>query len=87
MASDSNTKRQTPALPYLIYGDKGVVMIRYKNKRFDDYFIDPVTAVITDKNGVIQETYIHQGYYVFKGMGIHVIQMHTHSVWDILKDG
>lgn len=27
-------------------------MIRLRNKIFEDYFIDPETGIITDKNGV-----------------------------------
>lgn len=52
-------------------------MIRFKDQILEDYFIDPVTAVITDQNGVVQETYLHHGRPVFKGMGIHCIMAHT----------
>lgn len=52
-------------------------MIRFKDKVFEDYFIDPVTAVITDKYGNVQEPLIRQGYAFFKGMGVHRIQAHT----------
>ena len=52
-------------------------MIRFKDKILEDYFIDPVTAVITDQNGVVQETCMHQGRPTFKGMGIHCIMVHT----------
>ena len=53
-------------------------MIRYKDKIFPDYFIDPITAVITNDKGEIQRTYILHGRPVFKKMHIHVIQVHTH---------
>ena len=52
-------------------------MIRYKDKIFEDYFIDPVTAVITDKNGVAQKIILHQGRKEFKQMHVHCIMMHT----------
>lgn len=53
-------------------------MIRFKDKIFEEYFIDPVTAVITDSNGVPQKTYLHQGRVEFKRMHVHCIQVHTH---------
>ena len=54
-------------------------MIRLRNKIYEDYFIDPVTAIITDKNGVVQETKINPlGYPSFKGEAVHHIQMYTH---------
>ena len=53
-------------------------MIRYKDKIFPDYFIDPVTAVITNSKGEIQETHILDGRPYFKSMAIHKIQVHTH---------
>ena len=53
-------------------------MIKFKNKIFPDYFIDPVTAIITNSKGEIQETYIKGGRLYFKGMFIHKIQVHTH---------
>ena len=52
-------------------------MIRYKDQILEDYFIDPVTAKITDKNGVVQKIYRHQGRPMFKGMGVHCIMAHT----------
>ena len=58
-------------------------MIRFRNQRFEDYFIDPVTAVITDKNGIVQPIKMYRGYPFFKKMAVHRIQMHTHSVWRI----
>ena len=52
-------------------------MIRYKEKEFENYNIDPLTAVITDKNGVVQETGLHHGRPIFKGMAIHRIMAYT----------
>ena len=52
-------------------------MIRFKDKILEDYFIDPVTAVITNKNGVVQKTYLHNGRPVFKKMNVHQIMTHT----------
>ena len=56
-------------------------MIRYKDKIFPEYFIDPVTAIITNSKGEIQETKIRDGRSYFKGMAIHKIQVHTHYGW------
>ena len=54
-------------------------MIRYKDKISEDYFIDPVTAIITNSKGEIQETKINEGGRpCFKGVGIHQWQVHTH---------
>ena len=54
-------------------------MIQYKDKIFPEYFIDPITAVITNSKGEIQKTSIHKdGYAYFKSMAIHKIQAHTH---------
>ena len=36
-------------------------MIRFKNKILKDYFIDPSTAIITDRDGNIQEIHISAG--------------------------
>ena len=52
-------------------------MIRYKDRILEDYSIDPVTAVITDQNGVVQKTYMISGRPIFKGIGIHCIMAHT----------
>ena len=52
-------------------------MIRYKDKVFDEYFIDPETAVITDKNGNIQHITRVHGRPVFKHMQVHRIQAYT----------
>ena len=47
-----------PALSQLFNGKKkGIIMIRFRDKVFENYFIDPVTAVITDENGIVQPTY------------------------------
>lgn len=56
-------------------------MIKYKDKIFQEYSIDPVTAIITNSKGEEQETKIHRGRPEFKGMSIHVIQAHTHVGW------
>lgn len=53
-------------------------MIRYKDKIYEDFFIDPETAIITDKNGVVQETHIKNGRPCFHSIHIHRIQVHTH---------
>lgn len=54
-------------------------MIRFKDTIFPEYFIDPVTAIITNDKGEVQETSIgSNGRPVFKNMGIHRIQIHTH---------
>ena len=56
-------------------------MIRFKDKILEDYFIDPETAVITNKNGVVQKTYLNQGRLVFKKMCVHCIMAHTFFGW------
>ena len=53
-------------------------MIRCRNKILNDFFIDPVTAIITNSKGEIQKTKIIDGRPVFKSMEIHKIQVHTH---------
>lgn len=35
-------------------------MIRIKDKVFEDYFIDPVTAIITDKDGNVKHQWINR---------------------------
>ena len=52
-------------------------MIRYKDIILEDYFIDPVTAVITNSKGEIQRTYIKRGRVYFKGHAVHQWQVHT----------
>ena len=56
-------------------------MIQYKDKIFLEYFIDPITADITNSKGEVQETKIKYGRPVFKSMEIHRIQVHTHYGW------
>ena len=53
------------------------LMIRFKDKILEDYSIDPVTAIITDQNGIVQKTGMHHGRPVFKGMPVHQIMAHT----------
>ena len=53
-------------------------MIRYKDTILEDFFIDPVTAIITNSKGEIQKTTIRKnGYMFFKKMEVHKIQAHT----------
>ena len=53
-------------------------MIRYKDTILEDYFIDPVTAIITNSNGEIQKIKINErGRPCFNCMEIHKIQAHT----------
>ena len=56
-------------------------MIRYKDRVFEDYNIDSVTALITDKNGEVQKTYLNQGRPKFKNMSVHCIMAHTFYGW------
>lgn len=54
-------------------------MIRYKDTILENYFIDPITTVITNSKGEIQKTSIHKnGRPYFKGHKLHEWQMHTH---------
>ena len=54
-------------------------MIRYKDTILEDFFIDPITAIITNSKGEIQETKINEcGRPCFHCMEIHKIQVHTH---------
>ena len=54
-------------------------MIRFRDKIFPEYFINPVTAIITNSKGEVQKTSIHKnGRPYFKNMDIHAIQVHTH---------
>ena len=58
-----------------------------RNEIFEDYFIDPETAIITDKNGVIQQLSLYKdGWLRFKRMAVHKIQMHTNYGYDKDKD-
>ena len=52
-------------------------MIRYKDTTLEDYFIEPVTAIITNSKGEVQKTHILNGRPCFKGIGIHQWQVHT----------
>lgn len=60
---------------------KGVIMIRYRDKEFKDYFIDEKTAVITDINGKILPQYLSgdRPRICIKqiAMNVHCIQAHT----------
>ena len=56
-------------------------MIRYKDTILEDFFIDPITAIITNSKGEIQKTYIKGGRPVFKKHWIHQWQVHTHYGW------
>lgn len=64
-------------------------MIRLsETKILEDYFIDE-NGIITDINGIIQETYLHQGRPTFKNVAIYRIMMYTFyeyrdgKIWDI----
>ncbi len=56
-------------------------MIRHKDLVFEDYFIDPVTAVITDKDDNVINQWMHQGRLKVSINGhilsVHCIQAHT----------
>ena len=56
-------------------------MIRFKDKYYPEYNIDPETGVITDLNGIVQEVYENNGYLFFKKMAVHRIQAHTWIGW------
>ena len=53
-------------------------MIKFRNLILENYSIDPITAVITNDKGEIQETKIRDGRPYFKSMAIHKIQAHTY---------
>ena len=54
-------------------------MIRYKDIILEDYFIDPVTAVITNSKGEIQKIKNGKdGRSYFKSHKLHEWQVHTH---------
>ena len=53
-------------------------MIKYKDTILEEFFIDPVTAIITNSKGEIQKTYINKGRPCFKCHGVHEWQVHTH---------
>ena len=57
-------------------------MIKYKDTIFPDFFIDPVTAIITDSKGEVQKINIKKdGRAYFKGHKLHEWQVHTHYGW------
>lgn len=64
-------------------------MIRFKNRVFEDYFIDRDTGQIFNKNGVAQKTYLNGNYLRFKNIPIHRIMVYTYigdydsSVYDV----
>ena len=53
-------------------------MIRYRDTILENYFIDPVTAIITNSKGEIQKIKIKDGRPYFKRHWIHQWQVHTH---------
>ena len=54
-------------------------MISSRDTISENYFIDPVTAIITKSKGEMQETKINEcGRPCFHCMEIHKIQAHTH---------
>ena len=53
-------------------------MIRCKDTILKDFFIDPITAIITNSKGEIQETKIRDGRAYFKRHAVHQWQVHTH---------
>ena len=56
-------------------------MICYKDTILENFFIDPVTAIITNSKGEVQNTYILNERPYFKGHGVHKWQAHTHYGW------
>lgn len=78
----------SPCLPDYLCGLEEKDMIRFRDKVFENYFIDPETGIITDKDGVVQEVKEGRGYFWFKKMAVHRIQVHTHlgyrrDGWDV----
>ena len=67
----------SPGQLYLMDKEEIELMIRFKDKILEDYFIDPETAVITDKNGVIQPAKMKHGRPCFRGMYVHRIMANT----------
>ena len=62
-------------------------MIKYKDKIFPEFFIDPVTAIITNSKGEIQKTCIRKnGRSYFKGHKLHEWQVHTHIGYKLGMD-
>ena len=76
-----NRKEQSPRSSTFLILNRGrkneAVMIRYKDTILEDFFIDPITAIITNSKGEIQKTKIKCGRPYFKSMEIHRIQVHT----------
>jgi len=56
-------------------------LIKFKDRIFEQYFIDPETAVITDKDGVEQPVKLYRSRPYFKGIGVHQIMAHTFFGW------
>lgn len=57
-------------------------MIKYKDIILEDFFIDPITAIITNSKGEIQKTSVHKdGRSYFKGHRVYEWQMHTYLGW------
>ena len=58
-------------------------MIRYKDKVFEDLFIDPETAGVTDKDGKVRHIYLHRGrreiFLDKHKVALYVIMMHTYK--------
>ena len=74
-------KRQSPrssTFLILIEAENEAIMIRYKDTILEDFFIDPITAVITNSKGEIQKIKIKDGRPYFKRHWIHQWQVHTH---------
>jgi hypothetical protein len=64
--------------------DKDRKMIRLsKDRVLEDFFIDD-NGVITNKEGEVQDVYLHNRYLHFKGISVHKIQMWTKYGW---RDG
>ena len=61
-------------------------MIKYKNKIFPEYFIDPETAIITNSKGEIQKIKIIDGRPYFKGHKLYEWQVHTHLGYKLGMD-
>ena len=72
------TKSSSSTFLILIEAENEAIMIKYKDKILEDYFIDPVTAIITNDKGEVQKTYIKDGRQYFHCIAIHAIQAHTH---------
>lgn len=60
-------------------------MIVFRGKILKEYSINPYTAEITDSNGVVQETYLHQGRETFKKMKVYKIVADTYLGYNLNK--